>query len=410
MRTLQCRRAACALTAAAAVLLLETAAWRANAAPAPALIPAPGAGPVSVEDAQARADFVIYLPTYLPRGASKARLFFAPEQDLPDVYVPSRVYANYGQGISLWQMPALGRPLVHPGRPLSMGGKLGWMSSGPGRNAFTIEWQQGETQLGLAGPLAMQDEVLKMVGSAAQAAPLVSPASVSPAQLRNWAPQSAPQLSPGGIGISLAPGTPPMVLSLDPGAPAAQAGIEPGDIITAVEGQGMAGHPVTQILSLIRGEPGTVVRLTVQRHGRPAPLQLSLRRAKLTVTDAREVTLAQARSMMPFAVLQPQWLPPGYGLVTCTAILEEGKPVEARLLYTAAGWPPVVISETGAGSGRIVMPADGETQRVNIGGVIGALSIGAGLALSWTQGGTSVLIQSRSLPVRRALGIARSMR
>jgi len=103
-------------------------------------------------------------------------------------------------------------------------------------------------------------------------------------------------------------------------------------------------------------------------------------------------------------------LPPGYGLVTCTAITRDGKPVEARLTYTAGGWPPVVISETHAGTGRIAVPADGALQRVNIGGAIGALSIGAGLALSWTQRGTSVLLQSRSLPQRRALKIARSMK
>lgn len=397
--------ALCALAAMPTAINGQT-----SAAKRPAVISAAGAGPVSAAEAQTRVDFVVYLPTYLPPGTGQPRLFFAPEQEFAGGYVPNRIYADYGEDVTLWQMPTLGRPLRYPGHPMPLAGKLGWLSSGPGRNAFTFEWEQGGTQLGLSGPTGSQDEVMKMVGSAAQAAPNVAPEAPSPARLHNWFPTPEPGPPPGGIGISLAPGTPPMVLSLDPGTPAAKGGIQPGDIITAVEGQTVSGQPVAKIMGMVRGQPGTAVRLLVQRHGQPAPLQMSLRRQVLPVLDAKEATVAQARSIAPFALLQPHQLPRGYRLVTCTVITRSGKPVEVRLIYMASPLPPLVISETDARAHRIVVPGSGLTQRVSIGDLTGTLNTGSSLVLTWAQGGTSVLLQSRSFPVRGALAMARSMK
>lgn len=57
------------------------------------------------------------------------------------------------------------------------------------------------------------------------------------------------------------------------GSPAARAGIRGGDRLRAVDGRSVHGHPVTEVLSLLRGDTkaspaGTSVRLELERDGR----------------------------------------------------------------------------------------------------------------------------------------------
>jgi len=373
------------------------------------LVQARDAGPVSRGEAQRRADFVIYLPTYLPQGAGEPHLFFAPEQQVSNSYVPNRIYANYGGSISMWQIPTIGRPLRHPAFPVSLGGRVGWASDGPGKGNMTLEWQQGDTQLGVAAPLPLE-ELFKIAGSAAQAAPDVPTAAPSSARSQYWGTIAAPVMPTGGIGVTLAPGTPPTVLSLEPGTPAADAGVQPGDIIAAVDGRDVTRMPIGDVTRLVRGAPGTMLTLTLARQGVAEPIQVRLRREPLPKVDVRETTPAQARALMPFPLLEPQWLPPGYGLLTCMTASRDGKPGEARFIYSAAGQPLILISETDARTHRITVPSGKGAQQVSIGGAVGALSLSGGLALAWTHGRTGVLLQSRSLQRDVALSIARSMK
>jgi carboxyl-terminal processing protease len=65
-------------------------------------------------------------------------------------------------------------------------------------------------------------------------------------------------------------------------SPAATAGIEPGDIITAVDGRPVRGRPVQQSIDDIAGPEGSTVRLTVQ-HAGGEPRELELTRAFVKV-------------------------------------------------------------------------------------------------------------------------------
>ena len=65
------------------------------------------------------------------------------------------------------------------------------------------------------------------------------------------------------------------------GSPAAKAGLERGDIITAVDGKSLAGKTVNQSGALIRGRAGTVVSLTIVR-GKQR-FSVRLRRADVVV-------------------------------------------------------------------------------------------------------------------------------
>lgn len=75
----------------------------------------------------------------------------------------------------------------------------------------------------------------------------------------------------GGIGVflSINPAQQFVVSEVRRGWPAEQAGIQAGDIILTVDGVSVAGKPLADIRTLIRGPLDTTVTLTLQRTGEP---------------------------------------------------------------------------------------------------------------------------------------------
>ena len=67
------------------------------------------------------------------------------------------------------------------------------------------------------------------------------------------------------------------------GSPAARAGLLPGDIIVAVNGEETQGQTLQQVVQRIRGPKGTTVLLTIQREGKWAPQELSILREEISV-------------------------------------------------------------------------------------------------------------------------------
>jgi carboxyl-terminal processing protease len=67
------------------------------------------------------------------------------------------------------------------------------------------------------------------------------------------------------------------------GSPAKQAGIAPGDLITAVNGRTTIGKPADVSTGLIRGPAGTSVTLTVRKHGTGPPRDLKVQRKRIAV-------------------------------------------------------------------------------------------------------------------------------
>src|SRR4029079_6481022 len=63
------------------------------------------------------------------------------------------------------------------------------------------------------------------------------------------------------------------------------------DVITAVDGQSIAGKDATLATGLIKGEPGTKVTLTVLPGGPPPPREVTMERANIDVpvVDGRMV-------------------------------------------------------------------------------------------------------------------------
>jgi carboxyl-terminal processing protease len=87
----------------------------------------------------------------------------------------------------------------------------------------------------------------------------------------------------GGIGIRMSEtGAVPEVISPIDGTPAARAGLEPGDLIVAIDGQATNGMDLQKAVTLLRGDPGTSVTLTIARSGK-APFPVKLTRALIDV-------------------------------------------------------------------------------------------------------------------------------
>lgn len=86
-----------------------------------------------------------------------------------------------------------------------------------------------------------------------------------------------------GIGASVNaefPGA-PIMLSPFPDSPAAKAGMEAGDELLAVDGIPVEGRTAEEVVGLVRGAPGTKVKLQVRRAGEPQPLELEALRGDI---------------------------------------------------------------------------------------------------------------------------------
>jgi len=73
-----------------------------------------------------------------------------------------------------------------------------------------------------------------------------------------------------------------MVVSARTGSPAEKAGLRPGDVLKAIDGRHTRPLPGPVGQRLLRGAPGSVVKVTVLRAGEPDPLEISLVRERPT--------------------------------------------------------------------------------------------------------------------------------
>jgi len=86
----------------------------------------------------------------------------------------------------------------------------------------------------------------------------------------------------GGIGAWVAQDADGnIVLTPMKGKPADRAGIQEGDIVVAVDGEDVTGKPKGEVVALIRGPVGTVVKLTIRRPGVDELLHFEIERERI---------------------------------------------------------------------------------------------------------------------------------
>ena len=95
----------------------------------------------------------------------------------------------------------------------------------------------------------------------------------------------------GGIGIyvGVREGNITVIAPIE-GTPAAKAGIKAGDVIAKINGKATVNMDIDEAVSLMKGEPGTEVKVSIERPGQEKPLELTLVREIINVpTVAGEI-------------------------------------------------------------------------------------------------------------------------
>ncbi len=95
----------------------------------------------------------------------------------------------------------------------------------------------------------------------------------------------------GGIGIQVdvREGY-PMVISPLEGTPAYRVGLIPGDKIIEVEGESTKGWTIERTVNTLRGDPGTKVKIKIQRAGLEEPFEVEITRE---IIDIKPIALAK---------------------------------------------------------------------------------------------------------------------
>jgi len=93
-----------------------------------------------------------------------------------------------------------------------------------------------------------------------------------------------------GVEVTQEAGAIVVIAPID-GSPAARAGIRPGDTIIAIDGHVLGSVGLAGAIAGIRGEPGTLVKLTIGREAAPKPLEIEVERAIVSVHSVRSELL-----------------------------------------------------------------------------------------------------------------------
>jgi carboxyl-terminal processing protease len=178
-----------------------------------------------------------------------------------------------------------------------------------------------------------------------------------------------------GIGVTLEDDEDRVVVSAPiPGSPAEKAGMRPGDVVVAVDGEDVRDEELSEVISRIKGPEGTRVELTVVRDG-----------------EERTLDLERAEIESPVA---------SWAMIPGTAVAQvrlssfsETSAGELREAFSAA---------RAAGASRIILDL-----RNNTGGLVGETVDAAGLFL---EPGSVVYIRKEASGEREEVRVPRSSR
>ena len=109
---------------------------------------------------------------------------------------------------------------------------------------------------------------------------------LDPREFKEMQIDTSGELSGVGIQLSLDKDTKELVVvSPIEGSPASRAGVQPKDVITAIDGKSTKGMSTEDAVKLIRGQAGTTVKLTLRRKGQPVDVSLTRERIELHAVE-----------------------------------------------------------------------------------------------------------------------------
>jgi carboxyl-terminal processing protease len=113
----------------------------------------------------------------------------------------------------------------------------------------------------------------------------------------------------GGLGIEVTQedGFVKVIAPIDE-TPAAEAGVEPGDFITHVDGEGLLGLTLDAAVQLMRGPVGSKSVITIVREDEPEPFDITIIRDTIKLTAVRDRSIGQT-IVMRVSTLNDQTYP-----------------------------------------------------------------------------------------------------
>ncbi|WP_128254971.1 S41 family peptidase [Falsirhodobacter deserti] len=114
----------------------------------------------------------------------------------------------------------------------------------------------------------------------------------------------------GGLGLEVTQedGFVKVVTPMDD-TPAAAAGLQPGDFITAVDGESLQGLPLDEAVDKMRGPVGSEIVVTVVREGRAEPFDVSMVRDTIKLTAVRSSTVGGHTLVLRVSTFNDQTYP-----------------------------------------------------------------------------------------------------
>jgi len=110
----------------------------------------------------------------------------------------------------------------------------------------------------------------------------------TPEEYREFMSETEGEFGGIGIEITMENGRPVVVAPIE-GTPAWRAGLRPGDVIIAINGEDTFNMSLTEVVKKIRGKPGTKVKLTILRRGEGKPIEVEIERAIIKVPTVKFV-------------------------------------------------------------------------------------------------------------------------
>jgi len=108
----------------------------------------------------------------------------------------------------------------------------------------------------------------------------------------------------GGVGMEMGIQNSQIVIIAPlKGTPADLAGVKSGDVLISVNGQDATTMTLDQVISIIRGNPGTTVTISVGRKGVSAPISFTLTRATINVPTIETSTTQSSISAISTTTL-----------------------------------------------------------------------------------------------------------
>ncbi len=126
------------------------------------------------------------------------------------------------------------------------------------------------------------------------------------------------------------------------GFPAARSGLRAGDTILSIDGVSMINMEISRISDRLKGKPNTPVVLKIHRYGHPDPLEISLIREKITISNVPYYGMLNERT----GYIRLSNFTTGAGQETRSALLELKKnPALEALVLDLRGNPGGLLIE-----------------------------------------------------------------